>query len=542
MSKSTRLASTSMILRASRPDPAVEAELDLLRAHVRELEAKLAARNTEAIEIPPFAARVLHGMLSLPFICFRIERDGTITESIGGGFKVLPVPPHSILGLNAYEIFPEVGDYIKRALEGETVYHESDGALAGTGWSALTYITYDETGGGAAVGVSLDITELRQTQANLRASEERYKLLAETAPIGIVRIDPQGFFQYVNAGFSELIGIPPHEAVGRHCLEWIHPDDRDRVWQEWNATLWSPGEPRRLTFRVPRPDGQPLWVICRGVEERDAQGDICGYIGTVTDIGEHKKVEQEIRRLNDDLNERVERRTAELRDANRELESFSYSVSHDLRTPLRSIDGFCYLIGEEFSDALGERGMSYVTRARTASQRMGRLIDDLLKMSRVSRCELKREKIDMTQLAVDVLKEIRETWMTDHAEVQIDQDLVCFGDPTLIHDVIANLLDNAWKFTSQTQNAVIHFGSGRLPSGQSVYFVRDNGAGFDAHYADKLFKPFERLHNSKEFEGSGIGLATVERIVRRHGGTVWAEGRPDSGATFYFTIPAPLTI
>jgi light-regulated signal transduction histidine kinase (bacteriophytochrome) len=235
----------------------------------------------------------------------------------------------------------------------------------------------------------------------------------------------------------------------------------------------------------------------------------------------------------------------ELEATNRELEAFSYSVSHDLRAPLRSIDGFSQILIEDYADEIDEEGNDYLGRVRAASQRMGHLIDDILGLSRVTRGTMSRERLDLGALATEVAEELRETRPERKVEFSAQKGLEVWGDPKLLRVALANLIGNAWKFTEKSPEARIEFGrdeelsrKGRVP----VYYVRDNGAGFDMTYANKLFGAFQRLHGAEEFEGTGIGLATVQRVVHRHGGRIWAEGEVDRGATFYFTLRPGLRV
>jgi signal transduction histidine kinase len=243
----------------------------------------------------------------------------------------------------------------------------------------------------------------------------------------------------------------------------------------------------------------------------------------------------ELQGARDEMEQRVIARTAQLEIANKELESFSYSVSHDLRAPLRGIDGFSQALLEDYGDRLDAQGKSYLQRVRAASQRMAELIDDMLSLSRVSRGEMKSETVDLGALAQSVAVELQNADRLRQVEFTIAAGLLAKGDARLLRVVLENLLRNAWKFTGKNSAAKIEVGVDRQ-NGQPVYFVRDDGAGFDMAYAEKLFGAFQRLHSSAEFQGTGIGLATVQRVIRRHGGRVWAESKVGQGATFYFTL------
>jgi light-regulated signal transduction histidine kinase (bacteriophytochrome) len=232
----------------------------------------------------------------------------------------------------------------------------------------------------------------------------------------------------------------------------------------------------------------------------------------------------------------VEERTAELAAANKELESFAYSVSHDLRAPLRTIDGFSQALQEDYSETLDDTALDFLRRVRSAATQMGSLIEDLLVLSRVTRAEMDRTKVDLSEIAKSVVDEMQDSESDRQVDITVAESMPVRCDKRLIKLVLQNLLDNAWKFTSKIPTPIIEFGS-EEKDGETHYFVKDNGAGFDMEYSDKLFVPFQRLHSVEDFEGSGIGLATVQRVINRHGGRVWAESVIDKGSTFYFTIP-----
>lgn len=256
-------------------------------------------------------------------------------------------------------------------------------------------------------------------------------------------------------------------------------------------------------------------------------------------VRERERAQREVAMHRDNLEQLVGERTAALQVANRELEAFSYSVSHDLRAPLRSLDGFSQALAEDYGAQLKGDGQDYLRRIRLASQRMARLIDDMLLLSRLSRSEMRRDEVDLSRIAVETAADLRDGDPGREVEVEVQPGLTASADLRLVRVLMQNLIGNAWKFTCRREDAVIEVAQAN--GDVDAFLVRDNGVGFDMAYADKLFGAFQRLHSADEFEGTGVGLATVQRIIGRHGGRVWAEAEPDSGATFYFTLPRPRT-
>jgi light-regulated signal transduction histidine kinase (bacteriophytochrome) len=277
-------------------------------------------------------------------------------------------------------------------------------------------------------------------------------------------------------------------------------------------------------------------------EKRQLEGTQRAVLNVLEDFEEEKaNVELVNEQLQKEVKERkfaeqeIQRSNRELRAANKELEAFSYSVSHDLRTPLRSIDGFSQALLEDYAERLDATALEHLHRVRRAAQRMAALIDDMLNLSRVTRCELHREKLDLSAMAKSIATEVQEAEPGRQVEFVIENGLTAVGDPQLLRAALENLLRNSWKYTSGHSTARIEFARGKEKEKHS-FFVRDDGAGFDPRYADRLFGAFQRLHTAKEFPGTGVGLATVQRIIHRHGGEIWAEGAVEKGATFFFTL------
>jgi PAS domain S-box-containing protein len=317
-------------------------------------------------------------------------------------------------------------------------------------------------------------------------------------------------------------------------FEFVDSEDREAVRQAFSGAIENNGD-FEVEFRFQPRDRPQGWLLGRGRAYYDDDGKPVRLAGVAIDISARKEVEQMIGNLNFELERRVRERTAELESINQELEAFAYSVSHDLRAPLRSIRGFSEALIERYGEKFDNLGKEFLRRICDSSGQMDRLIEDLLKLSRASLGELSRQSVDLSAVAESVVRDLREAEAGRKVEVMIEPDLRADGDERLLGVVVENLLRNAWKFTGTRLDAKMEFGFTTIP--EPAFFVRDNGAGFDMAYADKLFGVFQRLHSVKEFPGTGVGLATVQRIIKRHHGRVWATGVVNGGATFYFTLP-----
>lgn len=384
-------------------------------------------------------------------------------------------------------------------------------------------------------GASSDITEHKLAEENIRtllAELQREKEFSDALLAGLPGVfalyDADMALLRWNANLERVTGLPPSRLAHARVDALFGEAVRTATGEAFRRGIMVHGE-----AALAPESGDPVPYYLYGVPiQRDGRRLM---VGIGFDISERKKAEQQIRRLNEELEQRVQSRTAELLAANRELEAFSYSVSHDLVAPLRAIDGFSRMIEEDYLTLIDERGRDYIRRIRNGTHRMHQLIDDLLSLSRVTRDEMRRKKVNLSALAAQVLADLKQQQPQRTVETHITFDIHVQGDPNLLRIVMENLLRNAWKFTARRACARIEVGA-LQQQGERVYFVRDDGAGFDMKYAGKLFGAFQRMHRVSDFEGTGVGLATVHRIVQRHGGRIWAEAAPDQGATFYFTL------
>jgi PAS domain S-box-containing protein len=386
-------------------------------------------------------------------------------------------------------------------------------------------------------GINLDISRMKQIEAELRDSEARFRQLADSMPQIVWMARPDGYLDYYNHRWYEFTGFEPGQGGDESWIPVLHPEDVRVCLDRWYDAVQT-GQPYQIEYRFrEHRTGDYRWHLGRALPIRDEAGQILRWFGTCTDIHDQKQAESAIQQLNETLEQRIVERTAQLEAANKELEAFSYSVSHDLRAPFRHIAGFVELLQKRLSPLPPDETSQHYLRtiAETAKQ-AGILIDELLTFSRMGRTEMRSTLLDMTQLVQEAKRDLFTEVQDRSILWQIEPLPAVQGDPTMIRLVWRNLLSNAIKYTRPRQPAVITIGSTQNDT-EVTFFVQDNGVGFDMRYVHKLFGVFQRLHHDPLFEGTGVGLANVQRIIHRHQGRVWAESELDQRSTFYFTLP-----
>jgi|GEM_PF-2246335 len=382
------------------------------------------------------------------------------------------------------------------------------------------------------------VEELEVLNAELLLNEERFRLIVESVKdYAIMMLSPDGTILTWNKGAIQIMGYTPEEIIGQPFTKFYPPEAIQSRWP--NHELKIAKEQGRFEdegWRV-RKDGSRFCANVILTALYDSKGSLIGFAKITRDLTEQKKAQEELQASEQkyrELSETLQFQSTQLGTLNKELEAFCYSVSHDLRAPLRGIDGFSQILLEQYNNQLDEQGQHYLSRVRQGSQQMGKLIDDMLQLSRLTRGEMSIQPVNLSELAKEITHDLQEREPERHVEFVIADDLMVNGDEHLLQAAIQNLLDNAWKYTSKHAQAHIEFGVKN--NGQPTYFVRDDGAGFDMKYAGKLFGAFQRLHGNAEFPGTGVGLATVARIIHRHGGEIWTQAEIEKGATFYFTL------
>lgn len=452
----------------------------------------------------------------------------------------------------------------------EKEYRHKSGAILSI--QMTSSMEYDEAGNPKSIwSVIRDITKLKKADESFRESEARFRTMVESAPIGIFLTDNQGEPIYINAEERKMLGLAKKEFTLKNWVEYLHPDDRDKISKKYLDAI-KLGKKCNITSRYLRKDGKVVWFTAKFAPVV-VDGKVIAHTGMVMDITRQKETEIKLKEHRKELESKIAERTSELsqkknnledtqkaltflledmndarldlersnrmlKTAIQELEAFSYSVSHDLRAPLRSINGFSYALLEDYGRQIDDTGKDFLQRINQASMRMGDLIEDLLRLSRISRADIYPEKINISNLGREIGDHLKESNPERKIKFEIEPDIVINSDQRLVRIVMENIIGNAWKFTGKNPDPVIRIG--RANSGDqkdaTTFYVKDNGTGFDMKYEAEMYNPFKRLHKQNEFEGSGIGLATVKRIMNRLQGETRAESVPDQGATFYLTF------
>ncbi|MHB2040081.1 MAG: PAS domain S-box protein [Acidiferrobacteraceae bacterium] len=520
---------------------------DTLEARVAKRTEDLATANqqlTKEVAERRRAEEQVRGFLeSAPDAVLVTDLAGTIVLANHRAEHLLARPRNELLGHRIEEfVAPSARDtYLARRAEETSTRSRAAIAellevtmISGEGGQIETGMTMSVLRSGNQPLVFHDIRDIawrKRTEHALKASETRFRAVADSANDAIISIDSRGTIIYSNTATRRLFGYEETELAASPITR-LMPERHRRAHTEGLARAVETGE-SRITGRMVETEGRRKdgseFPIELSLARWHAEGKTY-FTGIIRDISVRRETEAKIV----ELNEALKARAIELEAVNTELEAFSYSVSHDLRAPLRSIDGFSQALAEDCADELSEAGKSHLGRIRAAAQRMGQLIDHLLKLSRVARAEITPETVDLTRMASEIANELTER-TGRHVDFRVAEGLFAQGDPQLLRIALENLLSNAWKFTAGRADPEVEMGREEGADGIR-FFVRDNGAGFDMTYAGKLFGAFQRLHDAREFPGTGIGLATVQRILRKHGGRIWAEATPGQGATFYFSL------
>ena len=384
----------------------------------------------------------------------------------------------------------------------------------------------------------IDVTALRKTERELRASEPLFRGYFERAMIGMATISRDKKWLEINAWLSDILGYTPRELQGTAWLDITHPEDRQREEAEYDRIISGEIDGYSLERRFICKDGQIVEAHVGMQCIRGDRGEMRSCVALVDDVTHRQQMGRKILALNTELEGRIDERTAELRAAVEQLESFAYSIAHDLRTPLRAMDGYSAALLQDHSGGLDESGLEYVHKVRDGAQHMASLIDNMLALARASSESMRITDVDLSAIARFVVANLRGRDPRPGVHFTIPDNMRAHADPGLVAVVLQNLLDNAWKYTADVEHPRIELGA--IEYGERVYFVKDNGIGFDAKVAGRLFTPFDRVQGRLDFEaGTGMGLATVEKVVKAHGGRCWADGSPGGGATFYFTLAPP---
>jgi PAS domain S-box-containing protein len=470
--------------------------------------------------------------------------DGTITSWNRGaeilfGYSATETLGKSISILMPASHLPEENDIMHRIKNGKSVDHYETERLKKDGTVIFVSLTVSpiRDPAGKIIGASKivrDITEKRNANKKIAASEKLFRSIVQNIPKSLVIVmDRDHKFLMIEGWIMERLGYKRQDYEGKHPLE-VSPKEQYEASKPLYDRVFN-GEHFSIERSSPIGD-----YIVHFVPIRDGNGSVESAMVIALDISEIKKAQKEIEELNKNLEKKVEERTEQLLAVNKELEAFSYSVSHDLRAPLRAIDGFAKILEEDYNTVFDEEGKRLLSIVQYNARKMAELIDNLLAFSRLGKKEVQKTKIDMTELVQGALMDLNKS-IKHHVEVKIHDLHVVWGDYALLHQLFFNLISNGIKYSSKKKKPIVEINSAEK-NGEVIFSVADNGVGFDMQYANKLFGVFQRLHSIDEFEGTGVGLAIVQRIANKHHGKVWAESKPGKGATFYFSIPTDFSI
>ncbi len=472
------------------------------------------------------------------------DLDGTILTWNAAAGRLFGYAAEAVIGQNIALLIPEdckAGEIaiLEKVRKGEGVQHYESIRLKKDGTPLAVSLTISpvKDAAGNIVGTSKiirDISEHKRAEEALRASSAYARSLIEASLDPLVTISAEGKITDVNEASVQATGVPRQEIIGTGFSDYFTEPEKAR---EGYRQVFSKGFVRDYPLAIRHRSGSITDVFYNASVFRDEQGQVLGVFAAARDITERNRAREEILKLNAELEQRVHDRTAQLEAANRELEAFCYSVSHELRAPLRHIGGFADLLAKSAGPGLQDKSRHYLEEILDSTKQMGCLIDDLLLFSRMGRAEMRLQPVDLKQLVEEAKKQLEPENKGRDIRWKQSALLEVQGDGALLRQVMLNLLSNALKYTRPRQPAEIEIGCDGSSPQETVVFVRDNGVGFDMEYAHKLFGIFQRLHSDEEFEGTGIGLASVRRIIARHGGRTWAEGKVNAGATFYFSLP-----
>ena len=479
----------------------------------------------------------------MPLACILWDRDFRVSSWNPAAERIFGFKKEEALGRHPYEFIvpksaqPAIDRVFERLLRGDNAAHSTNENVTADGRRILCRWTNTPLRNpeGQTVGVlsmAEDTTELNRAEEQLRSAARYVRGLIEASPDPLATISRDGKITDVNAATEKATGISRERLIGSDFSSYFtRPDEAQRGYER----VFLEGTVRDYPLALRHASGQVTDVLYNASVFKNDEGGVEGVFAAARDVSQLKKAEAELRSLNEQLEERVAARTRELNAANKELESFNYAVAHDLRAPLRHIHGFAELLAQEAGAHLNDTGQRYLRFIQESIDRMSSLLQELLNLSRIGRQELRTEPCSLNVLVQQLLPDFEPDAVHRQIEWRIGELPKVECDPILMKQVLSNLLSNAVKFTRQRRPAVIEVGQTER-RGVPVIFVRDNGEGFDMKYADKLFGVFQRLHRQEDFEGTGVGLAIVQRIIHRHGGSVWAEGELKRGATFYFSL------